>query len=77
MGGDESEDYFCDGVTEDIITALSKNRWLTVIARNSAFAFRKSQDGLKAIGEKLEADYIVTGSVRKAGTPRPYHHSGG
>ena len=68
MGGDESEDYFCDGVTEDIITALSKNRWLTVIARNSAFAFRKSQDGLKAIGEKLEADYIVTGSVRKAGT---------
>jgi len=67
MGGDESEAYFCDGVTEDIITALSKNRWLTVIARNSAFAFRNSQDGIKAIGEKLEANYIVTGSVRKAG----------
>lgn len=68
LNGDPSEDYFADGITEDITTALSKNRSLTVVARNSAFAFRNSTDGNKIIGEKLGADYTVTGSVRKAGT---------
>ena len=63
-----SEDYLADGMTEDITTALSKNRWLTVVARNSAFAFRDSTDGIKAIGNHLGADYVVAGSVRKAGT---------
>ncbi len=67
MVGNPSEDYFADGITEDITTALSKNRWLSVVARNSAFAFRNSEDGNRTIGEKLGADYIVTGSVRKAG----------
>ncbi len=62
------EDYFADGLSEDIITALSKNRWLTVIARNPAFAFRNSTDGIRSIGRKLGAGYLVTGSVRKAGT---------
>ncbi|MEM8703697.1 MAG: tetratricopeptide repeat protein, partial [Pseudomonadota bacterium] len=62
-----SEDYLADGITEDITTALSKNRWLTVIARNSTFSFRNSADGIRVIGEKLGASYIVTGSVRKAG----------
>jgi TolB-like protein/class 3 adenylate cyclase/Flp pilus assembly protein TadD len=65
---DPDEDIFADGIAEDITTALSKNRWLTVIARNPAFSFRGSKDGIRIIGEKLNADYLVTGSVRKAGT---------
>lgn len=65
---DPEEDIFADGIAEDITTALSKNRWLTVIARNPAFAFRGSKDGIRIIGEKLNADYLVTGSLRKAGT---------
>ena len=68
LSGDTSEDYFADGVTEDITTALAKNRWLIVIARNSAFAFRDSNKGTRQIGKELSADYIVTGSIRKAGT---------
>ena len=67
MNADPAEDYFADGIAEDIITALSRNHWLTVIARNPAFAFRGSRDGIRTIGEKLAANYIVTGSVRKAG----------
>jgi len=65
---DPDEDIFADGIAEDITTALAKNRWLTVIARNPAFAFRGSKDRIRVIGEKLNADYLVTGSLRKAGT---------
>ena len=68
LNRDPAEDYFADGITEDITTALSRNRWLTVIARNPAFGFRGSSEDLRTIGEKLDADYLVTGSVRKAGT---------
>jgi TolB-like protein/class 3 adenylate cyclase/Tfp pilus assembly protein PilF len=68
LNRDPSEDHFADGITEDITTALAKNRWLTVIARNPAFSFRGSKEGIRTIGEKLNADYLVTGSVRKAGT---------
>jgi TolB-like protein/class 3 adenylate cyclase len=68
LNRDPGEDYFADGITEDITTMLSKNRWLTVVARNPAFSFRNSTDGIRTIGEKLGANYIVTGSVRKAGT---------
>ena len=68
LNRDPTEDYFADGITEDINTALARNRWLTVIARNPAFAFRGSKEGIRAIGEKLNADYLVVGSVRKAGT---------
>jgi len=67
LNADASEDYLADGITEDVITALAKNRWLTVIARNPAFAFRNTADSIRVIGEKLGADYVVTGSVRKAG----------
>ncbi|MGI9353480.1 MAG: winged helix-turn-helix domain-containing protein [Rhizobiaceae bacterium] len=67
LSGDASENYFSDGITEDITTALAKNRWLIVIARNPAFAFRDSILGIRAIGEALEANYLVTGSVRRAG----------
>jgi len=65
---DSSEDYLSDGFAEDITTALSKHRWLNVVARNSAFAFRHAKEGIKKVGEALAADYIVSGSVRKAGS---------
>lgn len=65
---DPDEDYIADGITEDITTALSKYRWLTVVARNPAFAFRNSTDSIRTIGQKLGADYVVVGSMRKAGT---------
>lgn len=68
LNGDSREDYFVDGISEDIITALSKYRWFAVIARNPAFAFRNSSKSIQAIGQQLGADYIVTGSVRKAGS---------
>jgi len=68
LNQDSSEDYFADGITEDITTALAKNRWLTVIARNPAFAFRGSKESIRIIGEKLNATYVVTGSMRKAGS---------
>jgi TolB-like protein/class 3 adenylate cyclase len=68
MNRDQSEDYLADGISEDIITALARNRWLTVVARNPAFSFRNSADGLRIIGQKLGARYLLTGSVRKAGT---------
>jgi TolB-like protein/class 3 adenylate cyclase len=68
LNADSSEDYLADGITEDITTSLAKNRWLTVIARNPAFAFRGSKESVRSIGQKLGADYVVTGSVRKAGS---------
>lgn len=68
LNQDPSEDVFADGIAEDITTALAKNRWLNVTARNPAFAFRGSKDSIRTIGQKLDADYVVTGSVRKAGT---------
>jgi TolB-like protein len=68
MNRDEDEDYLGDGFAEDITTALTKNRWLTIVARNSAFAFRGSGESLRVIGGKLEANYLVSGSVRKAGS---------
>ena len=68
LNHDSTEDYIADGITEDITTALSRNRWLNVIARNPSFAFRDSKDSHKSIGKHLEADYLVTGSVRMAGS---------
>jgi TolB-like protein/class 3 adenylate cyclase/Tfp pilus assembly protein PilF len=68
LNRDPDEDYFADGITEDITTALAKNRWLTVVARNPAFSFRNSKESIRQIGQKLNANYVVTGTVRKAGT---------
>jgi class 3 adenylate cyclase/TolB-like protein/predicted negative regulator of RcsB-dependent stress response len=67
LNADPSEDYLVDGISEDITTLLSKHRWLGVIARNPAFAFRGSRESLRLIGQKLGADYLVTGSVRRVG----------
>ncbi|MPZ37183.1 MAG: tetratricopeptide repeat protein [Rhizobiales bacterium] len=66
MSGDQEQEYFSDGITEDIITALSKYRSLVVIARNSSFAFKGAAD-VRQVGLSLGAEYLVKGSVRKIG----------
>lgn len=65
LSGDAEQDYFSDGITEDIITALSKYRSLAVIARNSSFAFKGARGDTRSAGLTLGADYLVDGSVRK------------
>jgi TolB-like protein len=65
--GDSKEDYFSDGLSEDLITALSQFDGLKVISRNSSFQFRNSKDASKAIGEKLGVAHLLEGSVRRAG----------
>jgi TolB-like protein len=67
MSGDQEQDYFADGISEDIITALSKLRWFYLMARNSSFAYKGKSVHLKQIGEELGVDYVVEGSVRKDG----------
>lgn len=67
LSGDPAQEYVADGITEDIITALARNRWLTVIARNSTFALRGRMDDVRRIARELGADYVVEGSVRRAG----------
>ena len=67
MSGDPEQDYFSDGISEDIITALSKLRWFFVIARNSSFIYKGKAVHLKQVGEELGVGYVVEGSVRKSG----------
>jgi TolB-like protein len=67
MSGDPEQEYFSDGITEDIITELSRFPTLFVIARHSSFAFRAQTFDVKEIGGKLGVRYIVEGSVRTAG----------
>jgi TolB-like protein/DNA-binding winged helix-turn-helix (wHTH) protein/tetratricopeptide (TPR) repeat protein len=65
LSDDAEQDYFSDGITEDIITALSKYRSLAIIARNSSFMFKGAGGDARSVGLKLGADYLVDGSVRK------------
>jgi TolB-like protein/tetratricopeptide (TPR) repeat protein len=67
MSGDPEQDYFSDGISEDIITALSKLRWFFVIARNSSFMYKGKAVHVKQVGEELGVGYVVEGSVRKSG----------
>ena len=67
MSGDDSQEYFSDGITEDIITALSRNGGLFVIARNSSFAYRGKSPDIRKVGEELGVRYVLEGSVRRAG----------
>jgi TolB-like protein len=67
MSGEPEQEYFSEGISEDIITALSKLRWFYVIARNSSFIYRGKSVHLKQIGEELGVGYVVEGSVRKEG----------
>jgi adenylate cyclase len=66
MSGDPSQDYFADGVVEDITTALSRIRWLFVIARNSSFTYKGRMVDVKQVGRELGVRYALEGSVRKA-----------
>lgn len=66
MSGDPEQEYFADGIVEDIITALSRFKWLFVIARNSSFTFKGKAVDIKEVGRKLGVRYVLEGSVRKA-----------
>jgi TolB-like protein len=68
MSGNPEQEYFSDGMTEDIITALSRLRWLLVIARNSTFTYKGKAVDVKRIGRDMGARYVLEGSVRKAGS---------
>ena len=67
MSGDREEDFLADGISEDLITALSKVRWLMVIARNSTFTYKGQAVDVKQVGRELGVRYVLEGSVRKAG----------
>jgi len=67
MSGDPEQEYFADGMVEEIITALSRIRWLFVIARNSSFTYKSQAIDVKRIGRELGVRYVLEGSVRKAG----------
>jgi TolB-like protein/Flp pilus assembly protein TadD len=67
MSGDPDQEYFSDGISEDIITELSRNHGLFVIARNSCFVFKGRAVDIAEVGRKLGVRYVVEGSVRKAG----------
>jgi TolB-like protein len=67
LSGNASEDYFADGVAEDIVALLSHYRWFFVIARNSSFAFRERRSSEKEIAHELGIRYLLDGSVRRAG----------
>jgi TolB-like protein/Flp pilus assembly protein TadD len=67
MSGDPEQEYFSDGISEDIISALSRLHWLFVIARNSAFVYKGHAVDVKQVGADLGVRYVLEGSVRKSG----------
>jgi TolB-like protein/cytochrome c-type biogenesis protein CcmH/NrfG len=67
MSDDPEQEYFCDGIAEDILTALSKVRWFLVIARNSSFTYKGRAVHVRRIADELGVGYIVEGSVRRVG----------
>jgi TolB-like protein len=67
LSGDPEQEYFADGMVEDITTALSRLRWLFVIARNSSFMYKGRPVDVKQVGRELGVRYVLEGSVRKAG----------
>jgi TolB-like protein len=67
MSGDPEQEYFSDGISEDIITALSKLRWFFVIARNSSFIYKGKAVHMRQVAEELGVGYVIEGSVRKGG----------
>ncbi len=67
ISGDPEQEYFADGMVEEIITALSRIRWLFVIARNSTFTYKGQAIDVKQVGRELGVRYVLEGSVRKAG----------
>src|SRR5215831_4681495 len=67
MSGDPEQEYFADGMVDEIITALSRIKWLFVIARNSSFTYKGQAVDVKQVGRELGVRYVLEGSVRKAG----------
>jgi TolB-like protein len=67
MSHDPEQDYFSDGISEDLITALSKLRWFVVIARNSSFGYKHRPVDIRQVAEELGVGYVIEGSVRKSG----------
>jgi TolB-like protein/cytochrome c-type biogenesis protein CcmH/NrfG len=67
MSGDREQEYFSDGISEDIITALSKLRWFFVIARNSSFTYKGKPVHMRQVAAELGVRYVVEGSVRRSG----------
>jgi TolB-like protein len=67
MSGDPDQEYFSDGICEDLITAFSKLRWFLVIARNSSFVYKGKFVNIKQVAEELGVGYVIEGSVRKSG----------
>ncbi|HVH76129.1 MAG TPA: hypothetical protein VM755_14540 [Stellaceae bacterium] len=67
MSGDPEQEYFVDGIVEDIITGLSRIKWLLVIARNSTFIYKGRAVDVKQVGRELGVRYVLEGSLRKTG----------
>ncbi|WIW45853.1 winged helix-turn-helix domain-containing protein [Bradyrhizobium sp. 62B] len=67
MSGEDGQDYFSDGISEDIITALSKLRWFFVVARNSSFVYKGRAVHIREVARELGVRYVVEGSVRRSG----------
>ena len=66
FSGDPQQDYFSDGIVEEIITALTRTSWLLVIARNSSFTYKGRAVDVKEVGRELGVHYVLEGSVRKS-----------
>jgi len=66
MSGDREQEYFADGVVEDIITALARSGWLFVIARNSSFSYKGTSPDVRVVGRELGVRYVLEGSIRRA-----------
>jgi TolB-like protein/Tfp pilus assembly protein PilF len=67
MSGDADQEYFSDAITQDIITNLSKHRWLDVTARNTSFGYKGKSINVRQLADELGVDYVVEGSVRRSG----------
>src|SRR5204862_16127 len=67
MSADPEQEYFADGMVEDILTGLARIRWLTVIARNSSFAYKGRAVDVREVGRALDVRYVLEGSVRRGG----------
>lgn len=67
LSGEREQEYFCDGMSEEIINALARIRVLRVAARTSTLAFKNSREDVREIGRKLHVDTLLEGSVRRAG----------
>lgn len=67
MSGDPEQEYFSDGTSADIITALSRSPWLFIIARNTTFTFKGSNVDVRRVAEELGVRFVLEGSVRRSG----------